>query len=198
MPLPASLQYGQVMWTAVLAGADGSDADGLPDASTPTGEVEFRPSTSPLLATAGPTPVTVFATPVTYQLDSSGTLRDSEGRDTISLVATNSAGVTPVGWTWTCTYRLDGGITRGSFSFSLPANTTVDLTTVAPVAESNGVPIIQGPPGIPGGVTVVGTAASPISDPGTTRPVGAIVVYWMCVTGLVPNNALNGDFIWNA
>jgi hypothetical protein len=148
--LPAAVDYGQVKWRAVSAIADGIDADGEPDATAVTGTVKFAPSATVLLAVDEADPITVFGTTVTYSLDSDGVLRDSQGRDLITLVATDSAGLSPQGWTWRATYTLDGGASRGSFSFALPAGTVVDLTTVAPVSASNGVAIIQGPQGPPG------------------------------------------------
>lgn len=153
MALPDGVQYGTVSWTAVAPVADGADVDGLPDAVPVAGTVTFTPSATVLLAT-GDAPVTVLSVPVTYTLDADGVLRDSQGRAQISLVATDSAGLNPTGWTWRADYRLspvDGqAVQRGSFSFALPAGTNVDLTTVAPVASSNGVAIIRGEKGDPG------------------------------------------------
>jgi len=145
--LPDAVDYGQVRWHAVTAAADGVDVDGDPDAIPVTGTVKFTPSATVLLATEGADPITVFATTVTYTIDADGILRDSQGRALITLVATDSPGLTPTGWTWKATYNLNGGVSRGSFSFALPAGTVVDLTRVSPVSSSNGVPIIQGPPG---------------------------------------------------
>lgn len=46
-------------------------------------------------------------------------------------------------------------------------------------------------------VMVVGTEAAPITDVATARPT-AVVVYWLCVHGVTPSNAVTGDLIWNA
>lgn len=145
-PLPAAVQYGTVTWQAVSAVADGPDVDGVPDAVAVTGTVIFTPSAKVLLATETK-PVTVIATPVTYDLGLDGVLRDAQGRTGVMLVATDSPGITPTGWTWQVSYKLNKGLSRGSFSFALPSGSTVDLTTVAPVDSSNGTPIIQGPAG---------------------------------------------------
>ena len=138
MALPDAVDYGQVRWHAVTAAADGVDVDGDPDAIPVTGTVKFTPSATVLLATEGADPITVFATTVTYTIDADGILRDSQGRALITLVATDSPGLTPTGWTWKATYNLNGGVSRGSFSFALPAGTVVDLTRVSPVSSSNG------------------------------------------------------------
>jgi hypothetical protein len=45
------------------------------------------------------------------------------------------------------------------------------------------------------GVVVVGTGASPVTDPNTARPTAA-VVRWMMDTGVEPVNAIDGDEIW--
>jgi hypothetical protein len=164
--LPTSVQYGQVKWQAISAAADASDTDAEPDAIPVTGDVTFTPSAKVLLAPSGSQPVTVFALSVTYTLDSSGVLRDSEGRNLITLVATDSPGLSPINWTWTVSYRLSGGIGRGSFSFDLPTGAVVDLTTVAPVGSSGGTPVIQGPAGATG-------PQGPAGATGPTGPAGA-------------------------
>jgi len=158
MTLPTSALYGTVRWRAVSAAADGTDADEQPDAIPVTGSVTFTLSAPVLLAAEGPEPVTVFAPAVTYQLDARGVLRDAQGRDLITLVATDSPGLNPTGTpekplTWQVAYRLNDGLVRGSFSFELPAGTTVDLTTVAPVPSSSGASIVRGPGVAPGGLT---------------------------------------------
>ena len=164
MALPAGVKYGQVKWKALAANADGGDADALPDAVPVSGTVVFRPSAAPLITSTDlANPVTVFPTAITYQLDTDGVLRDGQGRDYVTLLATNSSDMSPVNWTWQVVYNLNGGLLLGSFSFALPANSVVDLTTVAPVGSSNGTPIIMGP----SGTLAVGTV--------TTLPAGSAV-----------------------
>jgi hypothetical protein len=146
--LPSPIAYGTVKAKLVTFIVDTADVDATPDQVPVTGQVRFVPS-APLLLAGGATPTTVITATQTYNLDSSGVLRDAQGRDGVTLVATDSA-VNPTGWTWTAHFLLHGGLTRAPFSFTLPAGSTVDLTTVAPVTASNGVPVIQGPPGPPG------------------------------------------------
>lgn len=176
MALPDGVQYGQVKWQGITAAADGEDEDGNPDAVPVSGSVTFRLAADFLLSPGGVNPVTVFTPPVTYQM-TDGVLRDSQGRSLITLVATDSPGLTPTSTpdkplTWTADYRLDGGISRGSFSFELPANTVVDLTTVSPVAASGGTQIIQGPKGDPGGILT----AAQLSQ--TAELQAAFGLYW--------------------
>jgi len=166
--LPSSLTYGRVRWQAVAAVADGADTNELPDALPVTGSVTFTPTVSGPLLLIGQSPVTVFPTPVTYQLDPDGVLRDSSGRAEISLVATDAPGLTPQDWTWTARYDLNNSLVRGTFAFYLPSGTTVDLTNVSPVAISNGVQIIQGPAGKDGtGGTGGGAVSSVQGQTGT-------------------------------
>jgi hypothetical protein len=182
--LPSAVEYGQVRWRAVTAGADGGDVDAEPDAIPVTGTVKFTPSAPVLLAPDADEPITVFPLTVTYTIDSDGILRDSQGRDLITLVATDSADLTPTGWQWKATYNLNGGISRGSFSFDLPAGTVVDLTRVSPVSSSNGTPIIQGPQGPPGGslpIVIHGSNAA------TARPDTELPVIW--IGSVDPTNA---------
>jgi len=174
--LPTAVLFGEVKWRAVAAVADSNgDADADPDALPVTGTVTFTPSASVLLATGTIPPVTVFGSSVSYELDEFGVLRDATGRDGVSLLATDSPGITPIGWTWTVSYRLNGGLNRGSFAFSLPAGETVDLTQVAPVTTSGGTPIIQGPKGDPGSaypMVIHGT------NPNVARPDVDVPVVW--------------------
>jgi len=180
------VQYGQVKWRAVSAAADTTDADALPDARPVTGAVTFTAEvTDPLLSPQGADPVTIFPLPVSATIDAGGVLRDADGRPTVTLVATDSAGVTPTGWTWRATYALNGGVSRGAFSFKLPAGTTVDLTSVAPVATTGGTPIIQGPAG-DGLPTVIHGADATVARPVTARP-----VLWF--GSVAPNNLADGD-----
>lgn len=147
LALPAALGYGKVVWTAISAIADGpADSDSLPDGIPVTGSVTFAPS-EPELLIFGEKPTTVMATTVTYQLGADGVLRDAGGKEGIYLLANDAPGVSPSGWKWTVSYKLNNGLSRGSFSFDLPSGTTVDLTTVKPVAKVNGVPIIKGEKG---------------------------------------------------
>lgn len=152
MTMPAAVSFGQVYWSGIAATADGPDAGANPDPVGVTGTVTFTPSPrEPLTANPGtPGAVSVFPLAATYSV-TDGTLLDSEGRTLVSLVATTATDVTPVGWTWLATYRLNaiGGSSpaRGSFSFSLAAGEVLNLANAMPVASSNGVAILQGPPG---------------------------------------------------
>lgn len=47
-------------------------------------------------------------------------------------------------------------------------------------------------------VSIVGSRATPVTDPATPRPDTTGVAYWLCATGVTPANAAAGDLIWNA
>lgn len=163
MVLPQGVQYGQVSWQALSAVADGNDADGDPDSVPVSGTVTFTAST-PTLAVGGLTaPVTVFLTPVTYALDNSGFLVDSQRRRLITLVANDT--VPGVTWTWTASYRLNDGLARGSIGFTLPAGSVVDLTNPT-------VPLYNGSPTPP----VLGTVSGVDNGDGTDTVAGSAVV----------------------
>jgi hypothetical protein len=171
MTLPTSVEYGSVKWKAVSAAADGADGDAYPDAVPVTGAVTFKPRVSgPLLSPGSTPPVSVFPIPVTYTLDSDGILRDASGSDTIYLIATDSAGLNPVDWTWQASYNLNDGLVMGSFDFELPAGGNIDLTTVTPVSTSTGTPIVTGPTG-PAGAP--GTSATIAVGTVTTGAAGS-------------------------
>lgn len=148
MALPTTLTYGVVKWHAVSAVADTSlDPDALPNAVPVSGKVTFTPSATVLLS-MGDEAVTVMATAVTYNMGPDGILRDAQGNDGVTLLATDSPNVTPINWTWNVSYQLDSGAARGAFDFSLVTAAVIDLTRIAPVAASGGVPVIQGTPGV--------------------------------------------------
>ena len=164
MTLPAPLEYGQVRWKAVQAVADTADGDALPEAVPVTGSVTFD-LMAPALFVPGVDPTTVFVQSHTYWFDLTGVLRDVQGRELISLIATDSETVTPTGATWRASPHLTSGHRMEPFFFELPAGTVVDLTEVAPVLSSTGVPIIRGPKGDPGD-------PGPQGDPGPEGPAG--------------------------
>jgi hypothetical protein len=68
--------------------------------------------------------------------------------------------------------------------------------SLAAVATSGNYNDLTNKPTIPS-MAVVGTAATPITDPNTARP-NAETVYWKCASGVTPSHAANGDLIWNA
>lgn len=168
MPLPDAVDYGQVRWHAIQADVDSGDADAEPDAVPVTGTVTFELSVPVLLAQGGPDPVTIFARPIVGTLGLDGILRDDEGRDTITLIATDSPSLNPQSTpskplTWKATPKLHGGLKMDPFSFELPAGTTVDLTDVTRIPVSTGTPITRGPKGDPG-TPVTGYFTAPLVE----------------------------------
>lgn len=154
--LPSNVSYGTVIGRFLIAKSDGSDLDLYPDGAAAKGSVFFTPSVRSLLnVTAGPAPVTII--PATYEavLDSEGYLLGDDGTRGVRLIATDDPDLNPTDWTWTVSYRLTddqdvpiSGIPN--FSMELPSSSTVDLTSVTPVSESNGVYYNIGPTGATG------------------------------------------------
>lgn len=151
--LPSNVSYGTVIGRFLIAKSDGSDLDLYPDGAAAKGSVFFTPSVKTLLnVAAGPAPVTII--PATYEavLDSEGYLLGDDGTRGVRLIATDDPDLNPTDWTWTVSYRLTddqdvpiSGIPN--FSMELPSSSTVDLTSVTPVSESNGVYYNIGPTG---------------------------------------------------
>lgn len=143
----AGLTYGTISWNVVQLIADSvGDVDALPDVSAITGSVTITANTNgPLLAPTTSPPVTIYSGPYVFNV-ANGVLVDGQGDVQVSLLATDCPVVSPTNFTYTASFVLVGKV-RGSFSFSLPTNTNVDLTTVTPVASSTGTPITQGPSG---------------------------------------------------
>lgn len=168
MALPSNVGYGTVVGRFLLAYADGSDVDSAPDGVPAKGSIFFTPSPVFLKdAGASPNPVTIVPSRVEATLDSNGYLLGPDGTQGIRLVATNDADLNPVNWTWGAEFYLtdEAGtpISLDGFSFSLPQGTTVDLTGLSPVPDSNGTFYLVGPTG-PTGATgatgATGTAAT--------------------------------------
>lgn len=154
-----------------------------PDGSVPRG---------PLIFTPGPRRLTSAAYDV-IMLGAVTVWLDAAGHFTVTLLATDAEGVTPSGWTYTVTERIQGAPTR-SYPISLPAAAPlVDLADIAPTAPSTGEYVVvtgprgaQGPPGdtgpqgeqgAPGDVGPTGAAGTPGTqgvkgDTGATGPKG--------------------------
>jgi hypothetical protein len=104
-----------------------SHADGSPCLGT----VTFTPEPSAVAADGAG--ITILG-PIVASPD------EATGQFTITLLATDAAGVTPSGWTYTVVESWrDGTTARPPFSISLPAaNPTADLAALAPVGSSSG------------------------------------------------------------
>lgn len=85
MTLPASLTYGHVVGRIILAVADASDADRMPDSAPAQGTVTFTPK-NPQVRIGEPAPVLVVKQPITCTLDGTGNLIDPEGAAGVWLV----------------------------------------------------------------------------------------------------------------
>lgn len=165
MALPTNVNYGTVVGQFLLAYSDGVDVDPQPDGVPAKGFIYFRPSPIKILdASSSPNPVTILPAVVECALDTEGYLLGGDNTRGVRLVATDDADLNPTNWTWTVEFRLtdqdDVPVPIPSFSISLPADTTVDLTTASPVPDANGVYYLIGPKGDKG-------------DTGDTGPAGA-------------------------
>lgn len=185
--LPTNVGYGTVTGRFLLAYGDGVETPEnlFPDAVAAGGVVIFTPSAVNLknLGGSGIDPVTILPAQVVCQLDSEGYLLGSDGNRGVRLVATNDSDVqpgapAPLGWTWEAQYRFTDptGSTIAvpdPFSFALPENTTVDLTVVSPVPDSNGTYYNNVGPAGPTGPQGPTGPTGPQGDTGPTGPQGA-------------------------
>lgn len=165
--IPSNVSFGTVKARFVLAFSDSVDGGLEPDAIPAQGSVFFN--ASPILlknTTASPDPVTILPAGVEVVLDEDGYLRSFAGQDGLGvrLVATDDPDNEPVNWTWSVTFRLTDAtgtpVSLPSFSFSLPSNTTIDLTEVSPVPDANGTFNIVGPAGATGATGATGAQGS--------------------------------------
>jgi len=174
--IPSNLSYGTVNGRFIVGYQDSADAGSEPDAIPASGSIFFSASTNSIKnITASPDPVTIFPATVEAVLDSEGYLCGYGTVRGIVLVATDDPEGNPVNWTWRAEFRLTDStgtpLTLDSFSFQLPSGSSIDLTAVAPVSQSNGQSFVvgpQGPQGIqgiqgnPGSLSNL-TALSPLS-----------------------------------
>ncbi len=160
MPLPAGLQ------TVTVSGQL------LHLNDTPVrGAISFRPE---------PAQITSAAHDVILLGETSVPL-DGAGEFTITLLATDSQGTTPTGWTYRVTEHWYDAPGR-SYPISLPAATpTVNLADIAPTAAASGeYTVVTGPAGPQGPAGPTGTAGpagvqgeqGPAGPTGVTGPAG--------------------------
>lgn len=133
MALPSNVQTGTVIGRFIdNAGAAAA------------GSVTFKCSAVKLVDASASPPVTILPKPVNATLDSNGAF-------TIDLVATDDTDLNPTGFTYHVSFSFGSGLTVPEFDITVPQGTTVDIGTVAPVAQSGGAIIVQGMPS--GGTT---------------------------------------------
>lgn len=187
MALPSNVGYGTVVGRFLLGYADGPDGDLFPDGVSAQGTLFFTPSPAYVKdASASPAPAIILPAVVEATLDEDGYLCGPQGSGAqgIRLVATNDTDLNPVNWTWKVDFRLTDSagapVPLSSFSFSLPQDTTVDLTVAMPVTSSNGTFYLVGPTG-PSNVLSVGTVTT--GDAGSSAAI--------TITGTSPTQTVN-------
>lgn len=170
--------YGTVQGRFVAGVLDNVDPAVAPDAEPLAGHVEFWATAEVVLVPgAAPVPLTLLPQMVCGVLDAEGYLANPiTGDRFVTLFCTDDPDGNPVNWHWRAVFKLtrDGrNAPRDPFYFALPCGSTVDLTTVAPVAVGDdGVYIIQGPPGPQGpqgepgqGIKIIGSLPNPGPPP---------------------------------
>jgi hypothetical protein len=170
--IPSNLSYGTVNGRFIFAYADSVDTGLEPDAIPAAGSVFF--TASPILLknqSASPVPVTILPATIETVLDADGYLRTHVGATGLGvrLMATDDIDNNPEDWTWRVDFRLTDQsgtpVSLPSFSFSLEAGSTKDLTDLTPVPNANGVFYLNGPKGDKGDKGDTG-------DIGLTGPAG--------------------------
>ena len=165
--IPSNVSYGTVTGRFLLAYADTNDSGLAPDAIPAQGSIFFTPSVTVLKnIDASPAPVTILPATVQASLDDNGYLRSFTGTSGtgIRLIASDDDSNNPFNWSWRAEFRLTdqngAPVAVPPFNFSLPSNSTIDLTEVSPVTESDGLTYITGPRGLPGkGLRIDGSVA---------------------------------------
>jgi hypothetical protein len=110
-----------------LVTVTGTWAD-LSDGGSASGEVDFEPTAVLVDGTSTP-PLIMRPEPQTAILDATGSI-------SVQLMATDDPDVSPTGWAWRVTERIQGQQTNRIYLINLPAaQTPVDLSTIAPLAQ---------------------------------------------------------------
>lgn len=138
--LPPNVQYATLRGKFLRAVADGGDDGREPDSlPIPDLKITIRADLSPAVvrnATSTP-PVTFFVDQIDCVTDESGVLLDPTGTPDVMVVASDDADLDPHGWTYRATLSAPS-IPSVAFSFTAPAGTVVDLSSVITVPPSPG------------------------------------------------------------
>jgi hypothetical protein len=129
--LPSNTGTGRVTGRFATAEVLMGDNDGIPNVFPITdATITFTSTASVLLnATATPAPIVIMPKPIVCTLDSQGYLVDSAGHRWCDLIATDDTDLTPSTRRWKVTFS---GIAISDFDMTVPANSTIDLTTKIP------------------------------------------------------------------
>lgn len=142
--LPNNISYGKVVGRLLLAVGDGEDFGALPDGRPMVGTVTFSPAATQLRNVNAVPPTIINPLPVTCGIDNDGYLIDPRGEKGVWLIASNDPDIDPTNWTYFVTFSLTNTTVK-SFSMSVNAEQTQDITTVMPS------PAFVGTPGISSG-----------------------------------------------
>lgn len=168
--LPADVPTGTVTGKFYFVSEDAADVNTDPDLTVVTGVVNFVASV-PILTMPRQSAVIV---PVSFKgkFNAQGDLVPLNGDGIgVELPATNSDEFSQMGYTWRVDFDLREATTNftvqiPSFNMQLSHGEVVDLTTLMPVEESDGVITLRGPAGPTG----------PIGPPGIADDVGVAAV----------------------
>lgn len=178
--LPADLPSGLVTGQFYFVSQDGEDADTDSTLTLVEGAVTFTCS-APLIRVPSKL-ASVVPLEFKAKFNSSGQLVSVDDPSIgLRLPATDSPLYNPTGFTWKVSFDLVQVANRhtvdiATFSIQVPAGSTIDLTTVMPVATSPGVLTVQGPKGdlgLTGPAGPQGPQGADSTVPGPTGPAGA-------------------------
>lgn len=130
--LPAPLAFGTVVGTFISVLADSSDSGNSPDATYLSGTVSITPTVRTFRIT-GDTPRTVVTQVINAQVVN-GQLLGPDGVTPLRIMASESPNISPARVQYTAKFALKGVAAQpDSVTFDVPANGTIDLSTVIPM-----------------------------------------------------------------
>ena len=146
--LPDDVSYGKITGRFVRAVGDTTaDTDTFPDSTPSAGTVTFTPSVTYVLDAANQQ--VISPEKITCTLDAEGYITDETGARGVYLIATDSPGLNPSGFTYKVVVTLGSGATSKTWTFNIdvPSGSERDISQIAPVPASGGTPTVVGPAG---------------------------------------------------
>lgn len=152
---PSNIDYGTVVWRAVMDVADGVDPGTDPDFVPPTGTVTFVASVSKVLDPGAlPVPITVLRTPIIGVLDEEGYLCTADPVTRaplyrgVQLIATDDPDLNPLNFVYNVSYQLRDSNNKTmkypeSHLLAVPTGSTQDLTNFIEPDDAQAIGIPQ-------------------------------------------------------
>lgn len=139
MNVPESVGYGTVVGRFFRVAEDGTDEGRAPDAVPMPGvQARFEAEVNPgVVRVSGPDAQVLKLDTIIGFTDDEGVLRDTQGNEGVTLMASDSPYLDPQNWTWKVTLS-GGGLPTRCFDLFVTQGSLQDLADVIPVPDNPG------------------------------------------------------------